>query len=176
MVPAQEDSDLASEESNRDEPQYTAKQGDTNKTPPPADWRQTSRRAIPETHPDLTPASKAYIQNMLAEIKAFFTADTALWRKDMGVMTARLRMLEEAGDTTRGKQDDLKAEVGKLKQANLTMESRLAVLEDSKRQQNLRVRGVPEDAAEAEIPHYFRRLISSMLPQPKAKAIHLAYN
>ncbi|CAH2305865.1 Hypothetical predicted protein [Pelobates cultripes] len=95
-------------------------------------------RAIPETCLDLTPASKADIQNMPAEMKAFFAADIALVREDMGVMTAWLRMLEEAGDSTRGKQD-LKVEVDKLKQDNLTMESRLAVLEDSKQQRNLRV-------------------------------------
>ncbi|CAH2248551.1 Hypothetical predicted protein [Pelobates cultripes] len=48
-----------------------------------------------ETSPGHIPACKADIQNLLAEIKAYFSADIVLVHEDMGVMTARLLTLEE---------------------------------------------------------------------------------
>ncbi|CAH2319902.1 Hypothetical predicted protein [Pelobates cultripes] len=96
------------------------------------------RRSSHETRPGHVPASKADIQNMLKEIKAFFVADIALVREDIG--------------------------------------GRLAVLEDSKRQRNLQVRGVPEDITNNDVPHYLHRMLSSMLSPSKAKVMPLDYN
>ncbi|CAH2306844.1 Hypothetical predicted protein [Pelobates cultripes] len=106
-------------------------------------------------------------------MKTLFAADIALVRKDLGVITARLQSLEDSGDTAHCGQDAQQSELDKLKQANLLMEGRIAVLEDSKRQRNLKIWSVPEDATDSEIPHYLRRLLSSVLTPSKAKAILL---
>ncbi|CAH2301867.1 Hypothetical predicted protein [Pelobates cultripes] len=102
---------------------------------------------------------------MLKEMKVFFAADIALVKEDFEVMTARVRALEDDGDITRGKQDDLKTKVNRLQQINLSMEGRLAVLQDSKQQRNLRISGVPEDITNNEVPHYLHRMLSSMPSQ-----------
>ncbi|CAH2223917.1 Hypothetical predicted protein [Pelobates cultripes] len=175
MAPAREDSDLASEDSDHDDSSYYADRGEPSKSTPLRDRDPKPVRASKDAQPDHAPASKADIQNMVAELKAYFSADIALVREDMGVMTARLRALEEAGTATTSKQEALQPEVETLKQANHTMEGRLAVLEDARWQRNMRVRGIPENIGEDEVPHYLHRMWSSMLPPAKAKTINLDY-
>ncbi|CAH2315302.1 Hypothetical predicted protein [Pelobates cultripes] len=63
--------------------------------------------------------------------------------------------------------------MGKLKQANLLMEGRIAAFQDSKRQRNLKIWSVPEDITDTEVPHYIRRLLRSVLSSFKAKAISM---
>ncbi|CAH2285430.1 Hypothetical predicted protein [Pelobates cultripes] len=107
-------------------------------------------------------------------MKTLFAANIALVQKDLGVITARLQSLENSGDIAQCRQDAQQSELDKLKQANLLMEGRIAVLEDTKRQRNLKIRVFfTEDVTDSEIPHYLRRLLSSILTPSKAKAIPL---
>ncbi|CAH2281984.1 Hypothetical predicted protein, partial [Pelobates cultripes] len=110
----------------------------------------TDKRASPEISSEQIPVGKVDIENILSELKAYFSADIARIREDMGVMTSQLRVLEEENAKTKGQQEDLKVEVEKLKQANLVLESKLAELE---------VRGVPEVIVDDKVPN-FRRLLS----------------
>ncbi|CAH2225511.1 Hypothetical predicted protein [Pelobates cultripes] len=174
MAPMQEDSELASEESEQEDPRCPAEQRLTSRTFTLTDCEAVLRRSSPETRPEKVPPSKADIQNMLKEMKSFFA--TALIGEDLAVMTARVQALEDNGNITRGKQEDMEAEENRLKQANLSMEGRLAVLEDSKRQQNLQVRSVLEDITTTKVPYYQRKMLSSMLSLAKAKAMQLDYH
>ncbi|CAH2293807.1 Hypothetical predicted protein [Pelobates cultripes] len=106
-------------------------------------------------------------------MKTLFAADIALVWKDLGVITARLQSLEDSGDNVQCQQDAPQSELDALKLTNLLMEGRIAALEDSKRQRNLKIRSVFEEVTESETPHYLRRLLSSILTPAKAKAISL---
>ncbi|CAH2310858.1 Hypothetical predicted protein [Pelobates cultripes] len=138
MAPVREDSDSALEESATDDVSHLNMQGTPRAN---LDPQHPPQGRLARTTPSLeqTPASKADIQNLLREMKTLFAADIALVRKDLGVITARLQLLEDPGDNVQCRQDAQQSELDALKLTNLLMEGRIAALEDSKRQRNLKI-------------------------------------
>ncbi|CAH2222000.1 Hypothetical predicted protein [Pelobates cultripes] len=136
-------SDSGLEESEQGGSQYSAGRVVHSKRPPHTETDFVITWASTVSCPKNIPASKADIQNMLAEMKLHFSADIAIVRQDMG--TWGLQPLEDERSTSTDKQEELTADIDQLKQITLTMEGKITVLEDAKRQQNLRLCGVPKD-------------------------------
>ncbi|CAH2255042.1 Hypothetical predicted protein [Pelobates cultripes] len=134
MAPARSDSDTGWEEGEPEDSPDSADHGILKKRTANTETGSVNRGPRLTQHSENVPASKADIKNMLAEIKAFFSADIALVRQDLGTITTRLQSLEDEGRITRDLQGTMSAEIDRLKQITLNMEQKIAVLKDSKRQ------------------------------------------
>ncbi|CAH2256208.1 Hypothetical predicted protein, partial [Pelobates cultripes] len=123
IAPVRKDSDIASEERETEDFSFPITQSETRANPKPQlKYLPVGRQTRPNLSLEQTPASKAYIQNLLKEMKALFAADIALVWEDLGAITARLQALEVSGEIAKGRQDDQQSEMDKFKQANLLME------------------------------------------------------
>ncbi|CAH2325040.1 Hypothetical predicted protein [Pelobates cultripes] len=96
-----------------------------------------------------TPTTKRDIKSLLKNICSLFQADLAIVWEDMHSLTGR---------TLQTKQAALQEVQDKTIQAQQGMVAKLTDQEDKIRRNNIKLKGVPEEVAMAELPQYLRRL------------------
>ncbi|CAH2278124.1 Hypothetical predicted protein [Pelobates cultripes] len=102
-------------------------------------------RAPPQRLQGLPLATKSDINNMVLELKAFFTSELAELKGELSTFTATCTQLSMG----------------------------LGHLEGSARQRNVKVREIPDTVDAAEFPQFILRLFSSTLTPRQAKGLSL---
>ncbi|XP_063298016.1 dynein axonemal heavy chain 14 [Pelobates fuscus] len=133
------------------------------KVPPPL---QT-----PATGQDTAPVTAKLMKELLAELQKNLQADMATIRQDLKGLTGRIGALETTSPSCKQQLTTLQQEVKDLQILTCSYECRFAALEDSRRQNNVKVRGVPDNIPDAELPHVVRRLLSALLTPKLSRAL-----
>ncbi|CAH2315132.1 Hypothetical predicted protein [Pelobates cultripes] len=128
----------------------------------------------PQREEDLTaPATKGDIKALLTNIRAFFNADLNIMCEDITVVTARLQANEDAITSLAQKQESTNEHLLQLQASHKSMQVRLDTQDDARRRNNLKIRGIAESVTDQELPHFLRRLWTTLLPQRSAKSIQV---
>ncbi|CAH2277658.1 Hypothetical predicted protein, partial [Pelobates cultripes] len=122
---------------------------------------------------DSSPVTTSVVKALLAELQKNILADITAIRSDLQGLTGHIGALERTSQTSTQHIAMLHQAVSDLQQQNLLHERRFAALEDTWRRNNLKIRGVLEDICETELPHFLRRILSTLLPSRQMKATTL---
>ncbi|CAH2321843.1 Hypothetical predicted protein [Pelobates cultripes] len=126
------------------------------------DGGEESQDGNPFTEPaDLTMEEPVTKQFLLEQLEAFSSKMMAGWtaslsglKKDIGELGARTSRVEERMEETQGAHNQLAGQVSTLQSTIITMENKLMDIEDRARRNNLRLRGIPETVAPADLQAY----------------------
>ncbi|CAH2325416.1 Hypothetical predicted protein [Pelobates cultripes] len=127
----------------------------------------------PPAPPDTAPVTTAILKDLLAGLQHTLQADVAQIRQDLRGLTGRMATLEQNTSLNAKHIAQLQQTVGELTQQEVKMEQRLSAAEDHRRSLNLKVRGITENTAGAELPILARRLLHALLPPKQAKAVEI---
>ncbi|CAH2219606.1 Hypothetical predicted protein [Pelobates cultripes] len=126
-----------------------------------------------ETDVDSAPVTTAVLKRLLTDLQNNILQDvTSLWG-DLKGLTGHISTLESASTTNSQDIGDLHKAVNDLKFKQQKLDQRLADQEDTKRQNNLKVRGIAETITEAELPQVITHLLTNILAPTQAKHIIL---
>ncbi|CAH2274506.1 Hypothetical predicted protein [Pelobates cultripes] len=131
---------------------------------PDQDTNSTCSEKVPEesTDPDaLTPATKLDRSKLLLELKQMLAADMDLVRTEL---QAVVQASEEEILDVRQEVKGLKEMVLQLQSSHAILLTKLDIAKDRSCRANIKIRGVPDTISPAELPHYIRRLLTTLLP------------
>ncbi|CAH2330453.1 Hypothetical predicted protein, partial [Pelobates cultripes] len=117
---------------------------------------------------DDTPATKRDIKSLLKDIRSLFQA---IIREDIHSLTGRVKLTEDVVSGLLTSQTALREAQATTSWAQESLATKMADLEDKSRQNNIKLRGVPEEVATNELPQYLSRLFYHLLPPKREKAI-----
>ncbi|CAH2293487.1 Hypothetical predicted protein [Pelobates cultripes] len=116
---------------------------------------------------DASPVTTAVLKTLLADLQKNIQTDVASLRNDIHGLRGRMGALETASNVCSDQITSLQQVVQGLQKQNEEHERRFTALEDARRANNIKVRGIPEDTPQAEMPH----LLVALLSPRQAKAI-----
>ncbi|CAH2246063.1 Hypothetical predicted protein [Pelobates cultripes] len=139
---------------------------------PPGEQLEPSCTQALQTEPargkDLTPATRQDIAELLLEMRQLHAADLELLKTDLTAVTARTQASEEAILDLRQEAQGFKESIIQLQSSQANLTNRADIAEDRHRQVNIKI---PDSVGITELPHYLRRLTTSLLPHTKAKKL-----
>ncbi|CAH2312733.1 Hypothetical predicted protein [Pelobates cultripes] len=126
------------------------------------------------TNPDTAPVTISVLTQLLADHHKELHNDIAALRGDLKGLTTCLNTLESATETVTRDIWELRQNVQDLQRKQKLHEHRMAEQEDAGRQDNLKVRGIPETIPDTELPQVVKRLFAVILSPTQANKIVLA--
>ncbi|CAH2282956.1 Hypothetical predicted protein [Pelobates cultripes] len=120
----------------------------------------------PQEGEDLTaPGTKGDIKALMNNSRAFFNADLNIIREDMTGVTAGVQTNEDNISFIAQKQRDTNELIQQLQAAHKALQVRLDTLDDARRHNNLKIRGIAESVTKHKLPHFLKHLLATLLPQ-----------
>ncbi|XP_063295380.1 uncharacterized protein LOC134582656 [Pelobates fuscus] len=119
------------------------------------------------------PVTAAQLKDMLAELRTNIAADMADFKTAVEKATSRITLLEATTSTQDSRLTVVENQIAEISKLQLLTTDRMDAMEDQKRRYNLKLRGVPDSIDLADLPHYIRRLFSTLLPPKQAKTVRL---
>ncbi|CAH2219837.1 Hypothetical predicted protein [Pelobates cultripes] len=104
-------------------------------------------------------------------MRQLHAADLELLKTEFTAVTAHTQASEEDILDLRQEVQGLKESILQLQSSQANLTSRADTAEDRHRQVNIKIRGIPDSIGITELPHYLRRLTTSLLPHIQAKKL-----
>ncbi|CAH2315099.1 Hypothetical predicted protein [Pelobates cultripes] len=119
------------------------------------------------------PVTESTLKALLDELRHNIATDISAFREEISRVSSRLHDMEvtTAGHETR--LTTLKRELSALKCEQAKTQHHMAAIEDRRRCKNVKVRGLPDTVAIAEIPHLIQRLLTQLFSTKPAKLMTL---
>ncbi|CAH2247715.1 Hypothetical predicted protein [Pelobates cultripes] len=121
-----------------------------------------------KTGADAEPVTTGVFKTLLADLQKNILTDVTALRGDLQGLAGRVSTLEGSTQANQQNIATLQKAVHDLQQLNRMYEHRFAAQEDARRRHNLKVRRVPEEVLEAELPHVLRCMFTAILPPGQA--------
>ncbi|CAH2223859.1 Hypothetical predicted protein [Pelobates cultripes] len=129
-------------------------------------------QADPVQGPNLTPATKQDISDLLHKMRQLHAADLDLLKTEIMAVTARTQASEEDILDLRQEVQGLKETLHQLQNSQATLTTRVAQAEDRHRHINIKILGIPDSFGITELPHYLRQLTTSLMLHAQAKKLN----
>ncbi|XP_063289954.1 zinc finger protein 850-like [Pelobates fuscus] len=121
--------------------------------------------------PEPDPVTTAVLKSLLAELQHNIQADVATLRADLRGLTNRIGQVEVTAGEQAQQIANMQQTILGLQKQNEIHNAKFAMMEDMRRKNNMKIRGVLETISTDELPHMLRRLTMALLPPRQAKAI-----
>ncbi|CAH2321832.1 Hypothetical predicted protein [Pelobates cultripes] len=153
---------------------------DTQRAKPPtnahitgdAEAPTTFLEALSEQDPHV-PATKQDIANLLRELQQMSAADIDRVRTDVKAVEARTQATENTVLELQREVRDLRDKINILQHSHTSPTQRVDISEYRNRLPNIKVGGVPDSISQAELPHYLRRLVETILTHSQDNKLQL---
>ncbi|CAH2284000.1 Hypothetical predicted protein [Pelobates cultripes] len=119
------------------------------------------------------PVTEDILRSLLDELRRNIATDIGQFREEINGVSARRQHTELNSADHENRIQTLERQMAALQRDQTQAKEDLAVMEDRRRWKNIKIRGLPDTLAPAELPHLFRRMLTALFPAKQAKAMPL---